>query len=85
MDEVLTEKMIEALLCALAEKRNFKVRINAAAALMTPTKLTNYGKMVPRIHAALAEAVESASEFAIPPAELQYKSQFQEQVFYLLI
>lgn len=52
---------------------------------MTPTKLTNYGKMVPRIHAALAEAVESASEFAIPPAELQYKSQFQEQVFYLLI
>jgi hypothetical protein len=74
-----TQTLFQALISALIQCKNFKVRINACLAMTTPSKQEQYGDKLPLIIKSILEAWEICQQNQ-EYKEIKYKNQLEQQV-----
>ncbi|KAJ0411768.1 hypothetical protein ATCC90586_006727 [Pythium insidiosum] len=76
--------MFHALVTAVAQQENFKVRISACAALRVPTTRSAYGSLFGAALTATMDALETASDLK-DVTEFRYKEQLETQLSFTLV
>ena len=76
--------VLQALLSAIAQQENFKVRISACSALRVPVSRGAYGSFYPQAVMAIVDALETASDLK-DVTEFRYKEQLETQLSFTLV
>ncbi|TMW63474.1 hypothetical protein Poli38472_002415 [Pythium oligandrum] len=76
--------VFQALICAVAQQENFKVRISACSALRVPVSRHSYGSFFRSALTTTLDALETASDLK-DVTEFRYKEQLETQLSFTLV